>query len=131
MNVSEAAAAGDRGVVARPLPTQALDHGAGYFLAYGILAALHRRETEGGSYKVDVSLGGVQRWLAALGRLEDGFDVPDSAFEDAAVQALLETRESGFGALTSTKHVGLVDGAEVGWDIMPQPLGTHPAEWKS
>ncbi|WOO84054.1 Formyl-CoA:oxalate CoA-transferase [Vanrija pseudolonga] len=114
MNVSEAVAAGDANVVARPLPTQALDHGAGYFLAFGILAALHRRETEGGSYNVDVSLGGVQRWLAALGRLEDGFAVRDSAFEDADVQALLETRESGFGALNSTKHVGLIDGADVG-----------------
>ncbi|KAL1406658.1 hypothetical protein Q8F55_008364 [Vanrija albida] len=112
MNASEAAAAGGD-AVARPLPTQALDHGAGYFLAFGILAALHRRSVEGGSYKVDVSLGGVQRWLVSLGRLAGGFDCHDPAFGDAEVQALLETRESGFGALTAMKHVGLVDGADL------------------
>ncbi|KAI5896392.1 CoA-transferase family III [Schizophyllum commune H4-8] len=59
----------------RPLPVQALDHAAGYLLAFGINAALCKTITEGGSWEVRVSLAGVGQWIRSLGRLspEDAF----------------------------------------------------------
>ncbi|KAI4525555.1 CoA-transferase family III [Schizophyllum commune Loenen D] len=59
----------------RPLPVQALDHAAGYLLAFGINAALCKTITEGGSWEVRVSLAGVGQWIRGLGRLspEDAF----------------------------------------------------------
>ena len=71
----------------RPLPMQALDHAAGYLLAFGINAALCRstivRQTamvvmvrakecaqEGGSWEVRVSLAAVGNWIRSLGRVD-------------------------------------------------------------
>jgi len=51
----------------RALPVQALDHATGYLLAFGILTALHRRLTEGGSWHVSVSLARTGYWLRELG----------------------------------------------------------------
>ncbi|MFC7553594.1 CoA transferase [Pseudoroseomonas wenyumeiae] len=79
-NRAEAEAAGDS--KPRPLPAQALDHASGYLLAFGILAALHRRAAEGGSWQVRVSLAATGRWLRGLGRLEQGFPAPDPKRED-------------------------------------------------
>ncbi|OSX61155.1 hypothetical protein POSPLADRAFT_1146724 [Postia placenta MAD-698-R-SB12] len=63
----------------RPLPMQALDHAAGYLLAFGINAALCRTITEGGSWEVRVSLAAVGRWIRSLGRLQ-----PAVAFGEGA-----------------------------------------------
>lgn len=61
----------------RALPLQALDHVAGYFLAFGIQAAIAKTITEGGSWEVRVSLAAVAQWLRSLGQLP-----PDIAFRD-------------------------------------------------
>ncbi|KAF5315055.1 hypothetical protein D9619_007335 [Psilocybe cf. subviscida] len=57
------------GIVPRPLPMQALDHAAGYFLAFGVHVALIKALRSGGSHEVRVSLAGVGRWVRSLGRL--------------------------------------------------------------
>ncbi|KAL0960917.1 hypothetical protein HGRIS_005926 [Hohenbuehelia grisea] len=54
----------------RPLPVQALDHVAGYFLTFGINAALCKTITEGGSWEVRVSLAAVGQWVRSLGRVD-------------------------------------------------------------
>ena len=41
----------------------------------------------------------------------------------------METKMSGFGPLKAVKHSASIEGFKVGWDIMPQPLGTHEAVW--
>lgn len=82
----------------RALPMQALDHVAGYFLAFGIQAAFAKTITvspqapatfvvvkflnsligqDGGSWEVRVSLAAVAQWLRSLGQLP-----PDTAFRD-------------------------------------------------
>lgn len=61
----------------RALPVQALDHVAGYFLAFGIQAAIAKTITEGGSWEVRASLAAVAQWLRSLGQLP-----PDTAFGD-------------------------------------------------
>ncbi|THC97660.1 hypothetical protein EYZ11_002886 [Aspergillus tanneri] len=70
MNVSEAEHFG-AGDAAQPTPCQAPDHVRGYFLAAGIMAALYKQATEGGSWRVDVPLAGVMKYLRSLGSGKD------------------------------------------------------------
>lgn len=114
---------------ARVLPCQALDHGAGYLLATGIVAALCKRATEGGSYEVKVSLAGVMKYLRSLGQYEggSGFDRKDVELDD--VDAYLETKQTGFGELRAVSHTTKIDGMQVGWNQMPKPLGSDKPVW--
>jgi hypothetical protein len=129
INVADAERYG-AGEPVRVLPCQALDHGAGYLLAAGIIAALHKRGTEGGSYDVHVSLAGVGKYLRSLGQYPDktGFERKDFT-ESEEVDRYLETRDTGFGELRAVRHSAVVEGLGVGWDIMPKPLGSDDAVW--
>ncbi|QVM10778.1 hypothetical protein D8B26_005431 [Coccidioides posadasii str. Silveira] len=155
MNVSEAehfAAAstspGEKNVPSVPsrvLPCQALDHGAGYLFASGILAAIYHRDfvPDGfGAYKVDVSLAGVMKYLQSLGQYDgaSGFQVADPVPQQYPLgpkqgqktgwaEDLWETKQSGFGDLRAVKYPGSIDGCEVGWDVMPKKLGSDEPEW--
>lgn len=129
MNVSEAEhyGAGD----ARPTPCQALDHAGGYFLAAGIMAALYKQATEGGSWEVNVSLAGVMKYLRSLGQFEgkSGFQTRDYTCTDDVPPEYLETRQTGFGDMTAVRHSASIEGVEVGWDVMPKALGSDKKEW--
>jgi hypothetical protein len=115
---------------ARVLPCQALDHGAGYFLATGIMAALYKRATEDGAYEVMVSLAGVMKYLRSLGQYEgkSGFDRKDFSLPDEVSQ-YLETRQTGFGELRAVRHSASIEGVKVGWEEMPKPLGSDEPKW--
>ncbi|USP77576.1 hypothetical protein yc1106_04850 [Curvularia clavata] len=129
INVAEAQSYGDN-EPARVLPCQALDHGAGYLLATGIMAALYKRGTEGGTYEVRVSLAGVMKYLRSLGRYEgkSGFDRKD--FERSQdVERYLESRETEFGTLRAVRHAATIENLEVKWEIMPKPLGSDTPIW--
>ncbi|KAI0298136.1 CoA-transferase family III [Multifurca ochricompacta] len=54
----------------RALPMQALDHAAGYLLAFGIAAALCKTVTEGGSWRVRVSLSATLLWIRRFGNID-------------------------------------------------------------
>lgn len=129
MNVSEAEHFG-AGESARPTPCQALDHAGGYLLAAGILGALCRRASEGGSWRVDVSLAGCMKYLRSLGQYpgQSGFASRDYVCAED-VEEFLEKRESGFGLLEAVRHSANVEGCKVGWDIMPKELGRDEARW--
>jgi hypothetical protein len=130
MNVSEAEHFG-AGEAARPTPCQALDHAGGYFLASGIMAALYNQATEGGSWQVDVSLAGVMKYLRSLGQFEGkaGFETQDFTCTKDVPGEYLETRETGFGEMTAIRHSASIEGVNVGWDIMPKPLGSDEKKW--
>lgn len=131
MNVSEAEHAG-KGEVVRPTPCQALDHAGGYWLAVGVLAALYKRATQGGAWRVDVSLAGVMKYLRSLGQYPgtSGFDgVRDYEKPEDVPEEFFETRKTGFGVMKAIRHSARIDGVEVGWDIMPKPLGLDSPEW--
>jgi crotonobetainyl-CoA:carnitine CoA-transferase CaiB-like acyl-CoA transferase len=120
-NHAEAEAAGSD--KPRPLPAQALDHGSGYLLAFGIMAALPRRAVEGGSWQVRVSLARTGLWLRSLGRI-DGFACPEPPADD-----LLETMPSGFGRLTAVRHAAQMSETPPRWVRPAVPLGTNAPEW--
>ncbi|MEK7320708.1 MAG: CoA transferase [Pseudomonadota bacterium] len=124
-NDDEARAAGS--TEPKPLPAQVLDHAAGYLLAFGAMAALHRRAVEGGSWHVRVSLAQVGQWLRGLGRVPDGFSVPDQHIDE--ISDLLEVQESGFGELTVVRHAARLSATPAYWALPSEPLGTHAAEW--
>ncbi|EOA83515.1 hypothetical protein ACJQWK_00288 [Exserohilum turcicum] len=129
INVAEAQAYGGDEPT-RVLPCQAFDHGAGYLLATGVMAALYKRATEGGTYEVAVSLAGVMKYLRSLGRYEgkSGFDRKD--FEKAQdVEEYLESRDTAFGTLRAVKYAAKIFNLDVGWDVMPKPLGSDTPVW--
>jgi hypothetical protein len=130
MNVSEAENFG-AGEAARPTPCQALDHAGGYFLAAGIMAALYKQATEGGSWQVDVSLAGCMKYLRSLGQFpgKTGFETQDFACTADVPEEYLETKDTGFGRMTAVRHSASIEGVEVGWDIMPKPLGSDEKKW--
>jgi len=126
-NVAEAEAAGQ--TKPRPLPMQALDHASGYLLAFGIMAALHRRVTEGGSWHVQVSLARTGHWIRSLGRIENGFSVPDQTADD--IPDLFETTPSGFGEMTAIRHAAQMSETPAHWDLPSVPLGSHMPRWQT
>ncbi len=111
----------------RPLPAQVLDHASGYLLAAGIAAALARREVEGGSWRVDVSLAQTAQWLRGLGRQPQGFAAHDP--DQAAVADCLVEEASGFGRLTVVRHAARSTPVWPALVRPSMPLGTHAAAW--
>ncbi|HUC48907.1 MAG TPA: CoA transferase [Xanthobacteraceae bacterium] len=128
LNDEEARAFGAREPQAkpRPLPAQALDHGAGYLLAFAALAALKRRMEEGGSWHVQLSLAQTGLWLRRLGRI-DGMARDDPGLADVG-DCLVES-PSGFGRLTAVRHAADMSETQPYWARPSVPLGTHPAAW--
>ena len=121
-NADEADAAGES--KPRPLPCQALDHASGALLAFGVIAALHRRATEGGSWLVRASLAGTGRWLRGLGRVAGGLELAMPDLTDR-----LETGSGPFGRIDAVRHAVRMTVTPPGWALASVPLGTHPAQW--
>jgi len=121
-NAAEAEAAG----ITEPkaLPCQALDHAAGYLMAFGAMTALAHRAREGGSWHVRVSLAQTGRWICGLGRIAGGLSCADPRFED--VRDCLEESESGFGRITAVRHAAILSETPARWTRPSVPLGTHP-----
>lgn len=117
INVADAERFG-AGEPVRVLPCQAFDHGAGYLLATGIMAALYKRATDGGAYDVRVSLAGVMKYMRSLGQYQgkSGFERKDfMQFND--VEKYLETKQTTFGELKAVRHAAHIEGVEVGWEV--------------
>jgi crotonobetainyl-CoA:carnitine CoA-transferase CaiB-like acyl-CoA transferase len=114
----------------RVLPCQAFDHGAGYSLAFGVMAALYKRALEGGAYEIEVSLAGVMKYMRSLGQYQgkSGYDRKDFIRAEE-VERYLETKQTPFGELRAVRHASKIEGLEVGWEIMPKPLGRDEPVW--
>ena len=124
MNFAEAEAFAAR--EPKPLPAQVLDHASGYLLAFAVMAALHRRATEGGSWHVRLSLAQTGCWLRRLGRV-DGMKCLDLGFEE--VSDRLSETPSGFGRLTAVRHAAEMSETPPYWARLSVPLGTHAPVW--
>jgi crotonobetainyl-CoA:carnitine CoA-transferase CaiB-like acyl-CoA transferase len=103
---------------------QILDHATGYLMAFAASAALLRQMKEGGSWHVRVSLAQTGHWLRGLGRVANGFDVPQSNAEP-----YLETTASGFGELRAMRHSALLSRTPARWTRPSVPPGTDQALW--
>lgn len=125
INADEAAAYGTH--QPRALPMQALDYSAGFWLAFGVQAALLRQAREGGSWRVRLSLAGVARWLRSLGRVEPVADIGQQAKPD--VMPYLETLDSGFGRLQAVRHSAQFSHTPAAWDYPSMPPGSAAPQW--
>ena len=127
INEAEAQAAGaDKPT---PLPCQALDHAAGFLMAFGAMTALARRVTEGGSWHVRASLAQTGHWFRSLGRVPNGLACPDPKADD--VRDRLYDSDSGFGRLTAVRHAAVLSETSARWARPSVPPGTHAPEWPS
>lgn len=124
-NQAEAEAAGS--AAPKPLPCQALDHASGHLLALGVMAALLRREREGGSWAVRVSLAATGRWLRGLGRVANGFAVVDPGL--AEVADLLEESDSDYGRLRAVRHAAVLSATPAHWALGARRLGVDAPAW--
>ena len=126
LNDAEAAAFGTS--QPKPLPAQALDHGTGFLMAFGVMMALARRATEGGSWHVRCSLAQTGVWFRGLGRI-DGTACPDLGVDD--VRDRLYESASGFGRLAAVRHSATMSETPPRWERPSVPLGTHAPAWPS
>ncbi|KAF7289905.1 hypothetical protein MIND_01365400 [Mycena indigotica] len=125
----------------KPLPIQALDHAAGYLLAFGINTALSRTITEGGSYEVRVSLAAVGQWIRSMGQLPpfeafgpDSRALPDMVIPvDEEIRRLSTTWRTIDGMeMTALRHAAVLERTPVkeGEDsIAPVRLDVNDAVW--
>jgi crotonobetainyl-CoA:carnitine CoA-transferase CaiB-like acyl-CoA transferase len=129
LNHAEAEALADGKPVDRPkeLPAQALDHAAGYLLAFGAMMALRRRAVEGGSWLVRTSLAQVGEALKRLPQPIDGPKTPDLAAADVA--DLVESTSSGFGPMLAVRHAAQLSETAAGFTLPAARLGTHAPVW--
>jgi len=125
-SVAEATAAGAK--TPQALPVQILDYAAGFFLAFGVQAALLRQQQSGGSWHVQVSLAAVGRWLRGLGRVTAGFDVPRA---NGVPAQFLVSEPSGFGRLVGVRHAAELAETPALWRLPSMPPGTHAPLWAS
>ncbi|GBE43447.1 formyl-coenzyme A transferase [bacterium BMS3Bbin10] len=125
INHGEAEAAGADGP--KTLPCQALDHATGHLMACGVMTALHRRATQGGSWLVRGSLAQTGHWLRQMGRVEGGQARADPGPDE--VGDLVELAPSGFGALAAVRHAAQMPATPPRWTRPSVPLGTHPPVW--
>ncbi|MGH8781410.1 CoA transferase [Paraburkholderia sp.] len=109
------------------LPCQALDHATGYLAAFGAMAALARRATEGGSWHVRVSLAQTGRWLQSMGQIEDGWRAPDVTPDDVA--DCVETVDSPFGRVLGTQPAERLTETPPFFARPPVPVGHDDARW--
>ena len=108
-----------------PLPCQALDHASGYLLAFGVLTALRRRQREGGSWRIAVSLARTARWLDDLGRVEGGLGVPEP--DRVSVQHYLRIDPTPWGRVEHVECPGMIEGSPPRWDRPAPRVGSDPA----
>jgi crotonobetainyl-CoA:carnitine CoA-transferase CaiB-like acyl-CoA transferase len=109
------------------LPCQALDHATGYLAAFGAMAALARRATEGGSWHVRVSLAQTGRWLQSFGLLPDGWQAPDVSLDD--VRDCLGTVQSEFGRVLGVLPAERLEETPAYFELPPARIGAHEAKW--
>jgi len=100
---------------------------SGYLGAAGVLAALLRRATEGGSYHVKVSLTRSAMWVQELGALS-----PD-AFGDLPAKDTYPyrsaTARTSFGTVTTLANPIRFSGMSLPHNQRLVPYGADPAQW--
>ncbi|WP_432837998.1 CoA transferase [Dactylosporangium sp. CA-092794] len=100
-----------------------VDNIVGWFGTVGVLQALRRRASEGGSYRVQVSLTRVCLWLISLGILDKNFaaSTAGSVPEHSAIAPELFTAQTPFGT-----YQGMTD--QIEFSSLPQGFGTTVLE---
>jgi crotonobetainyl-CoA:carnitine CoA-transferase CaiB-like acyl-CoA transferase len=114
-----------------PLQVIFADYLAAYAGAAGVAAALHRRATEGGSYRVKVSLTRMCMWASEIGLLDAGALNGTLPFADIATDTdvPVTTIDGPFGKITYLPSLIDMPDIKPGFVRGTQPLGSSLLEW--
>jgi crotonobetainyl-CoA:carnitine CoA-transferase CaiB-like acyl-CoA transferase len=101
----------------------------GYFAGAGMMAALHRRAVEGGSYQVKLSLARSAMWVQELGLLDVAAqgEVPETDSYPAETVSI----NTAYGAVTSLAPPLTFTNLTLPTTDRLVPYGADPASWPS
>lgn len=111
----------------RLLPAAATDYTTGYLAAWGTMEALHRRATQGGSWRVRVSLCQTALWLLRLGARCDA----SAAAGLGELDPLLTSSDTPYGRLRHLAPAVRLSLTPARWEQPTVPLGHDAPEWRS
>jgi len=126
-NVTGMAVAGSGLDKPRNMPVQANDYIAGYIGALGVMLALHKRATEGGSWLVRLSLVQVAHWIAGLGKIDASG--AQAELTDAEIAAITMETKGPFGLLRHLRPVVTLSETPGFYARPAEPLGSSKPEW--
>ncbi|MGA8643149.1 CoA transferase [Candidatus Binatus sp.] len=110
------------------VPAAINDYTTGYLGALGVMCALARRATEGGSWHVRVSLARTAMWIMSLPRTAPE-DKP-GGFDMASITPWIIEMNTAWGPLTRLGPIARMSETPPRWDLPPAPLGSDPAAWR-
>lgn len=106
-------------------PAAMNDYTTGYFAALGTMVALRRRATEGGSWRVRVSLSQTSMWYYRLGCDLD----PAAAGGLGDVAPFVEERDTPYGHMRHLRPPLRMSETDPHWAVPSQPLGSGEPAW--
>jgi crotonobetainyl-CoA:carnitine CoA-transferase CaiB-like acyl-CoA transferase len=106
------------------LPAQALDHATGYLLAAGVLAALRRRATEGGTWRVEAHLARTAHWLLQT----DALDGP--ARQVADPEPWMTKTRTDAGVVRQSRPAFRIDEGQTEFAWVGRRWGADEAVWR-
>lgn len=104
------------------------DYLAGYLASAGVMAALLRRASEGGSYHVKVSLTRTSMWMQEIGALPQA-QWPQGNVPMVPHASDLQQMMSPFGMITVPRPITRYSVSHPYWDQPPQPVGSSLPHW--
>jgi hypothetical protein len=107
------------------------DNVTGWLAAAGVLAALRRRATEGGSYRVYVSLTRTVLWLLSMGLFDKAYakETADSTDEHKYVAPDLFTAETPLGTYQGMTDQAVLSKTPGSFRTVLDPRGSSKPEW--
>src|SRR6202046_3188897 len=109
------------------VPAAINDYTTGYLGALGVMCALARCATEGGSWHVRVSLSRTAMWIMSLPRTAP--DDKPGGFDAASIAPWIIEMNTAWGPLTRLGPIARMSETPPRWDLPPAPLGSDPAAW--
>jgi crotonobetainyl-CoA:carnitine CoA-transferase CaiB-like acyl-CoA transferase len=109
------------------VPAAVNDYTTGYLGALGVMCALTRRATEGGSWHVRVSLARTAMWIMSLPRVAP--EAIPAGLDAAAIAPWIIEMESAWGRISRLGPIARMSETPPRWVIPPAPLGSDPPGW--
>jgi len=111
------------------VPAAVNDYITGYLGALGVMRALARRASEGGSWHVRVSLSRTAMWVMSIPRVPA--DAAPLGLDAAAIAPWLIEMDTKWGRLTRLGPIARMSATAPRWDLPPSPLGSDRPAWQS
>ncbi len=109
------------------VPAAINDYTTGYLGALGVMCALARRTTEGGSWHVRVSLARTAMWIMSLPRTAP--DGKPGGFDAATIAPWIIEMNTAWGPLTRLGPIARMSETPPRWVLPPSPLGSDSPAW--